>query len=406
MLRAYRCRLYPSDDQKVMLAKHFGSCRFVWNYFLDLNNRRYVEKGKGTSFKQMCKELTLLKKEDEYRWLMEVNSQSLQQSLLHLETAYRRFFRKLGEEPVFKGKHKRKSFTVTQRFSIEDNRLMIPNFREPIRMFRHRDFNGQVRSITISQEPSGKYHASILVYEQDPDIQQMPVAEESAIGIDMGINTFATLSNGMRIQKPKHIVQSEKKLVKAQKRLSRKKKGSHNRMKQRVRVARIQEHMANQRRDFLNRVSDVLTRTYDTIAVEDLSLKDMMNGNHRRAKAVADAGWYSFKMMLKTKASQRGKNFTEIGRYEPSTKMCSACGHVKSQMKLTERRFACDDCGYSNYRDVNAAINIRRFALISEGVPTESGELTPVDRCIAALELLAREGIRASVLVEAGSPRL
>ena len=126
MLRAYRCRLYPSDDQKVMLAKHFGSCRFVWNYFLDLNNRRYVEKGKGTSFKQMCKELTLLKKEDEYRWLMEVNSQSLQQSLLHLETAYRRFFRKLGEEPVFKGKHKRKSFTVTQRFSIEDNRLMIP----------------------------------------------------------------------------------------------------------------------------------------------------------------------------------------------------------------------------------------------------------------------------------------
>ena len=404
MLRAYRCRLYPSDDQKVMLAKHFGSCRFVWNYFLDLNNRRYVEKGKGTSFKQMCKELTLLKKEDEYRWLMEVNSQSLQQSLLHLETAYRRFFRKLGEEPVFKGKHKRKSFTVTQRFSIKDNRLMIPNFREPIRMFKHRDFDGEVRSITISQEPSGKYHASILVYEQDPDILQMPVAGESAVGVDMGIKAFATLSDGIQIQKPKHIAQSEKKLVKAQRRLSRKKKGSHNRMKQRVRVARIQEHIANQRKDFLNRVSDVLTRAYDTIAVEDLSLKDMMNGNHRRAKAVADAGWYSFKMMLKTKASQRGKNFTEIGRYEPSTKMCSSCGHVKSQMKLTERRFVCDECGYTNDRDVNAAINIRRFALISEGVPTESGELTPVDRRTSALELLAREGIRASVLVEAGSP--
>ena len=320
MLRAYRYRLYPSEDQKVMLAKHFGSCRFVWNHYLDLNNRRYAETGKGTSFKQMCKELTLLKKEDEYLWLKDVNSQSLQPSLLHLETAYRRFFNKLGEEPVFKGKHKRKSFTVTQRFRVEDNRLGIPNFKESIKMFRHRDFNGQVRSITISQEPSGKYHASILVYEQDPDIQQMPVTEESAIGIDMGIKTFATLSDGVQIQKPKHFVQSEKKLVKAQKRLSRKKKGSHNRMKQRVRVARIQEHMANQRRDFLNRVSDILTRTYDTITVEDLSLKDMMNGNHRRAKAVADAGCEC--------GHQYQKIRTDFGRSTHGEWGINACGQT------------------------------------------------------------------------------
>ena len=387
-----------------MLAKHFGSCRFVWNYFLDLNNKSYAETGKGSNYNRMSKELSHLKKHEEYQWLKETNAQSLQQSLMHLETAFKKFFKKLAEEPVFKGKHKRQSFTVPQAFKVIENLLYIPKFKKPIRMFRHRDFNGQVRSITISQEPSGKYHASILVYEQDPDIQQMPVTEESAIGIDMGIKTFATLSDGVQIQKPKHFVQSEKKLVKAQKRLSRKKKGSHNRMKQRVRVARIQEHMANQRRDFLNRVSDVLTRTYDTIAVEDLSLKDMMNGNHHRAKAVADAGWGMFRAMLKTKASQRGRNFTEIGRYEPSTKMCSACGHVKSEMKLSERRFVCDECGYTNDRDVNAAINIRRFALISEGVPTESGELTPVDRHTSALELLAREGIRASVLVEAGSP--
>ncbi len=403
-MKAYRYRLYPSEDQKVMLAKHFGSCRFVWNYFLDLNNKSYAETGKGSNYNRMSKELSHLKKHEEYQWLKETNAQSLQQSLMHLETAFKKFFKKLAEEPVFKGKHKRQSFTVPQAFKVIENLLYIPKFKKPIRMFKHRDFDGEVRSITISQEPSGKYHASILVYEQDPDILQMPVAGESAVGVDMGIKAFATLSDGIQIQKPKHIAQSEKKLVKAQRRLSRKKKGSHNRMKQRVRVARIQEHIANQRKDFLNRVSDVLTRAYDTIAVEDLSLKDMMNGNHRRAKAVADAGWYSFKMMLKTKASQRGKNFTEIGRYEPSTKMCSSCGHVKSQMKLTERRFVCDECGYTNDRDVNAAINIRRFALISEGVPTESGESTPVDRHASALELLAREGIRASVLVEAGSP--
>ena len=323
---------------------------------------------------------------------------------MHLETAYKRFFKKLAEPPVFKGKHNRQSFTVSQRFRIEDNKLFIPNFREPIRMFKHMEYRGEWRNITISQEPSGKYYASILVLETDPDVQQMPKAEESAIGIDVGIASFATLSDGTKIEKPKHIVQSEKKLKKAQRKLSRKKKGSQNRRKQRVKVARIQDHIANQRKDFINKVSDALTRSYDTIGVEDLSIMGMMAGNHRRAKAIADAGWYTFRQMLKTKASRRGKNYIEIGRFEPSTKMCSNCGYTKPEMKLYQRRFICEECGYTNDRDVNAAINIKRFALISEGVPTESGELTPVDRGTTALELLEREGIRACTLVEAGSP--
>ncbi len=404
MLTAYRYRLYPKADQKIMLAKHFGSCRFVWNYFLDQTNRRYAETGKGSSYRQMCADLTKLKKDEEYQWLKEVNSQSLQQSLMHLETAYKRFFKKLAEVPVFKGKHNRQSFTVSQRFKVEDNRLYIPNFKEPIRIFKHREYEGEVRNITISQEPSGKYYASILVLESDHEVQQIPMAEESAIGIDVGIVSFATLSDGTKIEKPKHIVQSEKKLSKAQRKLSRKKKGSSNRRKQRVKVARIQDHIANQRKDFLNKVSDVLTRTYDTIGVEDLGIQGMMNGTHHRAKAIADAGWYTFRQMLKTKASRRGKNYIEIGRFEPSTKMCSNCGHTKSEMKLSQRRFVCDECGHIQDRDVNAAINIRRFALISEGVPTESGELTPVDRRTTALALLEREDIRASALVEAGSP--
>lgn len=271
-------------------------------------------------------------------------------------------------------------------------------------MFRHREYGGELRNITISQEPSGKYYASILVLEPDPNVQQMPKADESAIGIDVGLTSFATLSDGTKIEKEKHLVQSEKKLKKAQRRLSRKEKDSNNRKKQRVRVARIQDHIANQRKDFLNKVSDALTRTYDTIGVEDLGIQHMMKGNNLRAKAIADAGWYTFKEMLKTKASRRGKNYIEIGRFEPSTKMCSNCGHARPEMKLSQRRFICDECGYREDRDVNAAINIKRFALISEGVPTESGELTPVDRCTTALELLEREGIRASALVEAGSP--
>lgn len=402
---AYKYRMYPTEDQKVLLEKHFGSCRFVWNYFLALHNKKYTEEGKGMTFKEMEKELTLLKKNKEYGWLKEVNSQSLQASLMNLDIAFNRFFRKLGGYPNFKKKNQSQSFTVPQHFRVDGNHLYIPKFDKPIRIFKHRDYSGQERSLTISREPSGEYYVSILVREPDTNIQQQPVKAESTIGIDLGIKMFATLSNGVQISKPNYIKRSEKKLAKAQKRLSRKKKGSKNREKQRIKVARIHEHIANQRKDFLNKVSDVITRAYDAVVIEDLNIKGMVR-NHHLARSISDAGWYTFVSMLKAKALRRGKNIIEIGRFDPSSKMCSRCGNIKDDLKLSDRTYHCDVCGLTINRDLNASINIKRFGLISLALPTDSGEVTPVDSYTNTLKLLEREGIEASVLGEAGSPDL
>ncbi len=392
MLKAYKYRLYPSDDQKVMLAKHFGSCRFVWNYFLDIRNKRYSETGKGMTYNEMSSTLTKLKHDGDYAWLGEVNSQSLQQTLMHLNTAFDRFLRHLGKYPNFKKKSNKQSFVVPQRYEVVGNKLHIPNFKEPIRMFKHRDSKGEVRSITVSQNPSGKYYASILVLEEDQVVEETYIRPETTVGIDMGLKHFLTTSEGLQVMNPKHLIESGKRLKKAQKRLSRKKKGSNNRKRQRIKVARIHEHVANQRKDFLNKVSDVLMRTYGTIAVENLNVDGMVR-NHYLAKSIEDAGWSSFIAMLKAKALQRGKNVIEIGRFEPSSKMCSRCGSIRNDLKLSDRTYRCNDCGLSINRDINAAINIKKFGMISADVPTDSGKFTPVDRGADTLFQLEREGI-------------
>ncbi len=405
MFTAYKYRMYPSESQKDLLEKHFGSCRFAWNYFLALHNKKYTEEGKGITFKEMGKELTLLKRNEEYGWLNEANSQSLQASLMNLDTAFNRFFRTLGGFPNFKKKNQSQSFAVPQHFHIDGNRIYIPKFNKPLRIFEHRDYSGKERNLTISREPSGEYYVSILVLEPDIETQQKPVKAESTIGIDLGIKKFVTLSNGVQINKPNHIKRSEKKLVKAQRLLSRKGKGSKNRQKQRTKVARVQGHISNQRNDFLNKVSDVITKVYDTVVIEDLNVRGMLR-NHHLARSISDAGWYTFTSMLKAKALKRGKNIIEIGRFDPSTKMCSHCGNIKDDLKLSERTYHCDVCGLTINRDLNASINIKRFGLISLALPTDSGEVTPVDSYTNTLKLLEREGIGASVLEEAGSPRL
>ncbi len=375
-----------------MLLKHFGSCRYVWNYFLDLRNRKYVETGKGMSYKDMSFELKLLKRTEDHEWLKEVNSQSLQQSLMHLDTAFERFFKHLSRYPNFMKKSNRQSFNVPQHFSVIGNKLYIPKFGDSIRIFRHRDFNGEIRNITISQIPSGKYFVSILVHENDTENERKKITKETAIGIDVGLKNFLTTSDTLKIETPAYLRKSEKRLRKAQKRLSQKKKGSSNRNKQRIRVARIHEHTVNQRDDFLNKLSDVLTRNYDTIAVESLNINGMMK-NHHVARSIGDAGWSSFFAMLKTKALQRGKSIVEIGRFDPSSKLCSGCGNIKHDLKLSDRIYHCEVCKLTIDRDVNAAINIRRFALIKSGVPTDGGEFTPVDRSANTISLLKREGV-------------
>ena len=390
VLRAYRFRLYPDEGQKVLIEKHIGSCKFVWNHFLDFRNRRYTETGKGINYNDMAKLLPTLKKEHE--WLNEINSQSLQQTLMNLDTSFDRFFRKLTKHPVFRKKRNGGSFTVPQHFSIGDNSITIPKFKDSIRIFMHRDVGGTPRSMTISRTASGKYYVSILAETATIPPESKGVEAESSVGMDVGITDFLTLSNGMQIGNPKNLKKTEKKLAKRQRQLTKKQKGSKNRNKARIKVARINEHIANQRKDFHEKVSDILTRQYDTIITEDLNVSGLMR-NHHLAKHIGDAGWSSFFTMLKTKALSRGKNIIEIGKFDPSSKMCSHCGHVYD-LTLSERTWICPRCNTVQDRELNASINIKKFGLRKAGVPTDSGELTPVDTVTSALSLLEKEGIK------------
>ena len=387
MFKAYKFRLYPDKEQQILLEKHFGSCRFVWNYFLDLRNTQYVETGKGMSYKSMQSLLPSLKKENE--WLKDINAQSLQVVLQNLDTAFSRFFRNIAGYPTFKKKKTGGSFTVPQHFTVNDNHLAIPKFKNPLRLFMHRNIEGEMRSLTISKTPSGKYYASILAETGIKIPEPVKIEAGTSTGIDVGITVFLTTSDGMHIHNPKNLKKSEKKLAILQKRLSRKQKGSKNRNKAGVKVAKAQEHIANQRMDFHNKVSDAMLKAYDTVITEDLNVSGMMK-NHHLARSIVDAGWSSFVTMLKTKALSRGKNIIEIGRFDPSSKMCSKCGYIYN-LKLSERTWTCPRCNITHDREWNAAKNIKKFGLIQTDVPTDSGEVTPME--ISLTGCLIREGI-------------
>ena len=245
MFKAYTFRLYPDEEQQILLEKHFGSCRFVWNHFLDFRNKRYVETGKGMSYRDMSVLLPALKEEKE--WLNDVNSLSLQQELMHLDSAFHGFFKKISQYPAFKKKKTGGSFTVPQHFTVNDNHLAIPKFKNPLRLFMHRNIEGEMRSLTISKTPSGKYYASILAETGIKIPEPVKIEAGTSTGIDVGITVFLTTSDGMQIHNPKNLKKSEKKLAILQKRLSRKQKGSKNRNKAGVEVAKAQEHIANQR---------------------------------------------------------------------------------------------------------------------------------------------------------------
>jgi putative transposase len=392
MFKSYKFRMYPNDKQKAFLAEQFGASRFIWNHFLDLRNKRYAETGKGMTYHEMSAILTEMKRSDEYSWLRTANAQSLQQTLMHLDTAFKRFFKHLADYPNFKRKRNRQSFQVPQHFSIEDNHLTIPKLNTPMRVFVHRCIEGEIQSLTVSVMPSGKYYVSILADTATEVAEAKPIKSETTVGVDVGLTYFLTLSDGTRISNPRNIRRSEKELTRRQKELSGKKRGSKNREKARIKVARVQEHVANQRTDFHNKLSDAMLRAYNTVITEDLNVRGMM-GNHHMARSIADAGWSSFLAMLKAKASQRGKNIVEIGRFEPSSRMCSKCGNVKHDLKLSDRIYHCNACGLVIDRDLNAAMNILRMGLIKSGVPTDSGEFTPVDRGANTLSLLEKEGI-------------
>ena len=345
--------MLPYKEQERVLARYFGSVRFVYNHFLAERKRQYEEYGKSDDFYAQTKALTLLKKKEDFAWLKEINSQTLQFSLRCLKTAYTNFYSGRTKFPKFKAKKHGGSFTVPQNCSIKDGKIYIPKFKQGIKIKEHRAFQGNVRNMTISMTPSGKYYVSIL-----SEVEHTPSRKTNKkVGIDLGIKDFIVTSDGVRYSSNKFIKQYATKLAKAQKCLSKKDKGSSEWHRMRLKVARIHEKIHNCRMDKLHKISTDLVRKYDVICCEDLNVKGMQR-NHRLAQSIADAGWRTFLNMLSYKCAREDKQLVKIDRFYPSSKTCHHCGHVKKDLSLKDRYWKCSHCGQMIDRDLNAAINI------------------------------------------------
>lgn len=380
MLCAYKYRIYPTEEQKDLFSRTFGCCRFVYNWALNLKITAYKERNE-TLGNVYLTNLMKNKLKAEHEWLSEVNSQSLQSALRNLDTAYTNFFRntKAVGFPRFKSRKDRQSFLCPQhcRVDFKKNTITIPKAKD-IPAVLHRKFKGAVKTVTVSMTPSGHYFASVLV---DTDIQELPAQPmhgSCALGVDLGIKSLAVCSDGRTFENPKNLQHSLGRLAVLQKRLSRKQKGSSNRNKARIRVARLQEHIANKRKDNLHKITYALTHDSQvrTICMEDLNVKGMQR-NHRLAQAVGDASFGMFLTLLEYKCKWYGLNLIKINRFAPSSKSCGECGHVYKGLKLSERSWTCPECGTHHDRDFNAACNIKEFGL--KALPTERGNVKPVD---------------------------
>ena len=373
--KAYKYRIYPNKVQQELLEKHFGCVRFCFNRGLDKKIKAYQQDKKRLSCFDLINELAKLKKEKEFEWLNEVNSQSLQMALRNLDNAFTNFFRKQNKFPNFKSKkHNINSFQIPQHLKLSD-KLDIPKIKG-IKIIQHRKLEGKIKTATVSKTPTGKYYISILV-EQDKKLPKKPkIKENTAIGIDLGIKTFATLSNGKKIDNPKYLKNNSRKLRRQQRWLSRKIKESNNRKKQVKKVVLIHEKITNQRSDFLHKFSYQITheKQVNTIAIEDLNVKGMVR-NHCLAQAISDVSWTEFRRQLEYKTEWYGKNLLVIGRFEASSKTCS-CGQVNQELKLSDREWTCLECGVKHDRDILAANNIKKFALIPQGLR----KFTPLER--------------------------
>jgi len=365
ILKAYKYRLYPTKFQQQLLAKHFGAARWIYNYGLERKIKEWEVNHKCVSYYEIKKELPKLKKQEETQWLSEVNAQSLQASLCDLDKAYTMFFKKKCRFPKFKSKHNSKqSFHVIQRLicKFKENKIIIPKFKEGIKCVFDRQFNGIVKFSTITKIATNKYFISVLVETNNNVLKKKKLNINKALGIDLGIHNFVTLSNGTKISNPKYLNISLKKLRRAQKYLSKKQKGSKNREKARLKVALIHEKILNQRSDFLHKLSRQLVNEnqIDTFCFETLNVKDMQQ-NKYLSRSILDASWKAFINMMKYKCDWLGKNCLFIGQFEPSSKTCS-CGKINTKLTLADRTWKCDFCGTEHDRDILAANNILKFA--------------------------------------------
>lgn len=353
--RAYKFRLYPNKENQVLLNKHFGSVRFIYNTMLKFKKFYYDQLGSSLSYNELSYALTHLKKLEEYSWLNEVNSQTLQATLKNLDLAFTNFYKGRASFPKFKSKKTYKfSFKVPQGVSIvNENRLKILKFPGGIKVKVHREIIGTIKNATIKLTPLGKYYVS-LIAQYDSQIPAKPKVEpSSATGVDLGIKTYATLSNGTKIFYPMYLERNLVKLKELQAKFSKSKS-----KRVRLDIAKLYEKITNQRLDFLHKLTKELVTTYDSIVIEDLDIKDMLQGEPGLARRILDCSWFTFRQLLTQKAELYGCNLIVIPKYYPSSKSCSSCGSINNNLKLTDREYNCPNCGLTLDRDYNASLNI------------------------------------------------
>lgn len=363
--KTYKLRLYPDEEQKTLLAKHFGCVRWVFNHFLNERKEQYLKNGKSDNYYDQAKILTSLKKKEETKWLKEVNSQTLQFALRCLDTAYKNFFKGNAHFPRFKSKRHKQSFTVPQNGKIVDGKLSIPKFKTDISLNIHREVQGDIGKMSISKTANGKYYVSVFTTQETNDL---PKTGKKA-GIDLGLKDFVITSDGKKFKNHRYLKRYERKLKKAQQHLSRKQKGSNSYENQRRKVAQLHEKVSNSRKDRLHKISKQLVEDYDVIVAEDLNVKGMIK-NRRLSKHIADASWSTFTTYLAYKCNWYGKEFRTVDRFFPSSKVCHHCGWIKQDLQLQDREWTCDNCNTKLDRDKNAALNI----LSAGTVEYKSGE--------------------------------
>jgi putative transposase len=362
VFRAYKYRLYPNKTQEVLLRKNVGCCRWVYNWALEQRQKAWAtEKKKLTAF-GLQKLLVELKKKDEMAFLAEVGAQTLQGSLADLDTAFVNFFRKTAKYPKFKSKfNSRQKFTSFQGVEVdfEGSRIKMVVHGWLKIAVDDRRFDGQIKRATVSLEPTGKWFVSVLV---DDKVEPPTVAEATDLtGVDLGLTNFITTSKGEKIENPRFLKRGLKPLRRAQRIHSRRVKGSRRKDKARLKVALVHERIKNQRSDFLHKLSRKLTDENQGLAFEDLNIQGMQK-NRALARSVSDAGWSELVQKCKYKCAWAGKPFIQIGRFEPSSRLCT-CGVINRELTLADRTWTCSSCGASHDRDVLAAQNIRSMAL-------------------------------------------